>query len=190
MLLTVVVTVPALTLVTGDPPGLPSGGPPVTAAHPGAPPGGSPPQRFSGPGGLRAAVRPVAADRDGGLSLPAAGDELGWWALGARPGDAAGTVLIAGHVDTPDGGPGLFAALPDLPVGSRVRLTGADGRQYPYTVTARRTHAADELPADLFTGSGPPRLALVTCTGSYDAAAARYRENLVVYAEPERQTSP
>ncbi|WP_165990232.1 class F sortase, partial [Streptomyces sp. YIM 98790] len=147
---------------------------------------GSPPLRFGGPGGLRAPVVPVAADAaTGALRLPAAPDELGWWALGARPGDPAGTVLIAGHLDGPDGSPGVFAALAGLEPGARVHLTGADGHRYGYVITERRHHPADRLPAALFSGSGPPRLALVTCAGRWDPAAGRYAENLVVHGRPE-----
>jgi hypothetical protein len=130
----------------------------------------------------------VAADRAGALRLPAAEDELGWWSLGAQPGAATGTVLIAGHVDTADGRPGAFAVLRDLPAGATVEVTAADGTRHAYLVTGHRTYRQAGLPGDLFTASGPARLALVTCAGRYDREAGRYQENLVIYARPADRT--
>ncbi|MFD7712572.1 class F sortase [Streptomyces sp. NPDC059785] len=150
----------------------------------GSPKETSPPVRVRGPAGLDAAVVPVAARRDGTLRLPADLSTGGWWALGARPGAAAGTVLIAGHVDSREDGLGTFAALHDIPLGARVTVTGADGTARPYRVTARRFYRQQRLPADLFARTGPPRLALVTCAAPYDSGAGRYERNLVLYAAP------
>jgi hypothetical protein len=36
----------------------------------------------------------------------------------------------------------------------------------------------------LFSGTGAPRLTLITCGGSFDAARRSYRENVVVTAVP------
>ncbi|MFF8674152.1 class F sortase [Streptomyces sp. NPDC015242] len=98
-------------------------------------------------------------------------------------GAPAGTVLIAGHVDTREG-LGPFAALHVIRVGARTEVTGADGAVRPYRVTARRTVAQHRLPAGLFTRGGPHRLALVTCAGPYDRASGRCARNLVLYAAP------
>jgi hypothetical protein len=143
----------------------------------------SPPTRIHGPKGFDAAVVPVAARADGALALPEDLHAGGWWSLGAAVGSSRGTVLIAGHVDN-EGGLGPFAALHKLPVGARIEVTGADGLVRPYRVTARRTYKQEQLPPDLFTSSGRPRLVIVTCTGPYDRTDSRYRRNLVLYATP------
>lgn len=175
-------------LVAGvAPAGLPDAGDPRVRGR-GAPveegAAASSPVYLRGPAGLRAAVVPVAAHADGALALPGDLRTGGWWALGAQVGAAHGTVLIAGHVDNRADGPGPFAALHRAPVGARVEVTGADGGIRPYRVTARRTYPRRDLPADLFTRTGPHRLALLTCAGPYDRSAGRYRNNLVVYAVP------
>lgn len=144
----------------------------------------SPPTRVQGPAGLDAAVEPVAARADGAVDLPENLRTGGWWALGTPVGAAAGTVLIAGHVDTRAEGLGPFAALHDIPVGARIAVTGADAEVRLYRVSARRTYQQHQLPADLFTRTGPHRLALITCTGPYDRASGRYAHNLVLYAAP------
>ncbi|WEH36371.1 class F sortase [Streptomyces sp. AM 4-1-1] len=148
----------------------------------------TPPMAVRGPGGFRAPLVPVAAGADGALALRPDGRTGGWWALGAPAGAARGTLLIAGHVDVRGKGLGAFAALYRLGPGDRVEVTGADGRVRPYRLTARRTYARQALPADLFSRSGPHRLALVTCAGRYDRATGGYADNLVLYGTPVKGT--
>ncbi|MBB0228575.1 class F sortase, partial [Streptomyces calidiresistens] len=143
-----------------------------------------PPVRLEVPGLPTLGVVPVGTDPSGAIVVPDEPDRVGWWAPGARPGHRAGTVLLVGHVDTPTGGPGPFAGLAALPAGARIEVAGADGRTHRYTVTTTRRHPADALPGTLFAHDGPPRLALVTCAGRYDAEAGRYEETLVLLARP------
>ncbi|MEU4292061.1 DUF4142 domain-containing protein [Kribbella sp. NPDC026596] len=143
-----------------------------------------PPTRLSVPGFVDASVNPVAAGTDGQLQVPKSSADVGWWAAGAAPGSAGGTVLLVGHVDTARSGRGVFAALWDVPVGTKVVVTAGDGRVHRYRIVARRIYLQEKLPADLFRGASKPRLALVTCIGSYNHAAHRYTHNLVLYGVP------
>ncbi|UBI40949.1 class F sortase [Streptomyces mobaraensis] len=118
------------------------------------------------------------------MELPRPSDTVGWWPLGARPGAREGTVLLAGHVDTLENGPGAFAALRDIPLGTRATLTSADGRSHPYLVTERRSYPKSAVPAGWFTDTGRARLALITCAGEYDRRRHRYADNLVLLADP------
>ncbi|MFF0338573.1 DUF4142 domain-containing protein [Kribbella sp. NPDC004875] len=142
-----------------------------------------PPVRLALPGFLDAQVTPVATAPDGQLQVPTTKADVGWWAAGAAPGSAGGTVLLAGHVDTTRGR-GVFAALSEVPVGAKVAVTAGDGDVHWYRIVARRTYRQEALPSDLFHGAAKPRLALVTCTGSYDRKAHRYSQNLVLYGVP------
>lgn len=126
----------------------------------------------------------VATRTDGSLELPDSPDIGGWWAPGAAPGAAQGTVVIAGHVDTAAEGAGAFAQLWSVPIGGTVRVTSLGGVESSYVLEGRRVYGKAELPSDLFTGQGAPRLALVTCTGEYDEASRSYPENLVLYGVP------
>ncbi|MEU9980215.1 class F sortase [Streptomyces sp. NPDC050856] len=145
----------------------------------------SPPVTLTVPGHLRATpVDPVTATRDGSLAVPESPSRLGWWALGAPPGAPRGTLLLAGHLDSATEGAGPFEALHDVPIGARVHVTAADGVRHTYTVVARRTYAKRDLPRDLFTSQGSPRLALVTCAGDFDPDERVYAGNLVLYGVP------
>jgi hypothetical protein len=142
-----------------------------------------PPIRLVLPGFVDAPVVPVAAGRDGALQIPSP-TRVGWWAVGAAPGSASGTVLLAGHVDSARRGRGVFAALWDVPLGTRVTVIAGDGSRHAYRIVARRTYHQAKLPADLFRGAPKPRLALVTCIGSYNRSTRRYSDNLVLYGVP------
>ncbi|MFI6600514.1 class F sortase [Nonomuraea sp. NPDC050536] len=133
---------------------------------------------------IDAAIHPVGVDADGALRVPAHPDQLGWWSGGARPGSAAGRVVIVGHVDTAAQGPGAFFRLAHVEVGDKVRVQLADGQSRTYRIVARRHYRKDRLPAQVFAQTGPPCLVLITCTGPFDRATRHYRDNLVVYALP------
>lgn len=131
-----------------------------------------------------ATVRPVGVNQDGSMEIPDNPKEVGWYKLtGVRPGDA-GTAVIAGHVDSRTQGRGAFFELSTLTVGDQIVLETPDGNQ-SWTVSALAVYPRPQLPiADIFTLSGAPRLALVTCGGEFDRVAGSYRDNVVVYAYP------
>jgi predicted outer membrane protein len=143
-----------------------------------------PPIRLAVPGIVNAPVVPVATGRDGQLQVPKPATTVGWWAAGGAPGSAGGTVLLVGHVDSAREGRGVFAALREVKVGAKVAVTAGDGVVHRYRIVARRTYRQDDLPTDLFRGSSKPKLALVTCTRSFDASKRRYSHNLVLYGVP------
>ena len=90
--------------------------------------------------GVSAPVVAVGTAADGALAVPAAPSTVGWWSPGALAGSGAGSVVLAGHVDSREAGLGIFAVLPALAVGEPVRLHGADGRDVDYRVVARREY--------------------------------------------------
>ena len=134
--------------------------------------------------GVSAPVVPTGTDPTGALAVPEL-PTVGWWAPGALAGAAAGTTVLAGHVDSAAAGIGSFAVLREVAPGERVVLRGADGRALTYRTTARRQVVKAALPADLFTSGGPPRLVLITCGGRFDPATRHYADNVIVYATPE-----
>ena len=143
-----------------------------------------PPIRLALPGIADAPVEPVATGRDGQMQVPKSPTKVGWWAAGAAPGSAGGTVLLVGHVDSARHGRGVFAPLWDVPVGAKVAVTAGDGSVHRYRIVARRIYRQEELPTNLFRGASKPRLALVTCTRSYNPSERRYTHNLVLYGVP------
>jgi sortase (surface protein transpeptidase) len=99
------------------------------------------------------------------------------------PGQA-GSTLIAGHIDD-NGVAGAFLRLNEVPLAATVALSTADGRTLHYTITGRFSIPKTTLAASgLLARTGPSRLVLVTCGGSYDARRHLYQDNIVLVASP------
>lgn len=131
---------------------------------------------------VSASIIPEGAAPHGALDLPADPRSVGWWAGGAMPGAPAGTVVLAGHVDTITTLGALFEARL-LPIGAPVLVQTSNGTAR-YAVAGRRVYRKSSLPAALFDSTGNPRLVLVTCTGTFNPTTRHYSDNLVVYAVP------
>jgi hypothetical protein len=135
--------------------------------------------------GIDAAIVGVGVLPDGLLDVPPDPKVIGWWRDGARPGDAAGGVVLDGHVDSAALGVGWFARLRELAVGDAVEVRGEGGGSRRYVVDARREYPKAALPAaEVFAQTGAERLVLITCGGAFDAATRHYADNIVVYATP------
>jgi len=135
--------------------------------------------------GIDAPLSASAIDVSHGvLGIPADIQRLGWWRDGAAPGDASGTVLIAGHVDSAAAGAGALSALRDAREGDRVELVTASGRTFSYRVVSVRLYPKAALPTSVYARGGRARLVLVTCGGRFDEASGHYPDDLVVAAVP------
>jgi hypothetical protein len=108
---------------------------------------------------------------------------VGWYQGGSVPGEP-GVALLTSNIDTRPEGRGVLAGLVRLSEGDEIRVTAADGTVQRWSVIARTQHRKDELPQELFSRSGEPVLALVTCGGPFDATVRTYRDNVIVWAGP------
>jgi hypothetical protein len=130
------------------------------------------------------------------LTIPNDIHSVAWWdgtvSNGARtvqedaprPGEP-GVALIAGHIDSAKAGPGALYDLKDLSVGAAIKIMGPGRRTSTWTVSAPpETMLKTELPPSLWVTTGPPKLALVTCGGPFDATTGHYLDNVIVWAVP------
>lgn len=131
-------------------------------------------------------VDPVGVAPDGQMEIPPLAERGGWYRFGADPGDAAGTTVVAAHVDSvASGGTGPFVRLGDVRPGDAVEVALADGSTRGYVVDrVERFPKTQARWPDVFTRDGPPRLALVTCGGAFDVGAGHYTDNVLVIATP------
>lgn len=129
----------------------------------------------------RARVLPVGVDDTGEVAVPGAAD-VGWYRYGPDPGQPGLTVLAA-HVAF-DGDDGVFRNLADLRPNDVVVVELSDGTVQPYRITGLTQHPKSELPPELWARDGAPRLALVTCGGSFDRSRGSYDDNVIAWAEP------
>lgn len=132
-----------------------------------------------------ASVDPSDTQPDGELALPGDPGRVGWWISGALAGDAFGSVVLAGHIDSRLQGLGFFARLLDVRPGDRVTLgDGTVSQSYSVAWIRRIPKSGLVTTDDIFSQRVPGRLVLVTCTGRFDPATRHYEENLVVLATP------
>jgi hypothetical protein len=136
--------------------------------------------------GVTAPVGPIGVERDGELEIPEDVRTVGWYRYGPRPGDARGSTLFSGHVDSAEQGQGAFYRLGRLDPGDPVLVRLSDRSTVRYRVVAREEWPKTATPLDrLFARSGAPRLTLVTCGGGFREDISSYTDNIAVTAVPE-----
>ena len=91
--------------------------------------------------------------------------------------------MIVGHVDTKLSGPGALFHLGSIRPGEGMTVQTAMG-PVRYRVAARRAYSKADLPSEIFTARGTPRLVVITCGGRFDRSTGHYDSNVVVYAVP------
>ena len=144
------------------------------------------PVRVAAPAvGIDIAVSPVGVLDSGVMELPPDVDIAGWYRFGAAPSSATGTTVLAAHVDSLTYGLGPFSRLKELPVGSPITVTTADGATRAYALVSSERIAKREIPLDaVFDRDGAPRLVLITCGGQFDHGTGHYLDNILVTATP------
>jgi hypothetical protein len=120
---------------------------------------------------------------DGAVQLPSRWNVAGWYAEGARPGQA-GPAVIVGHVDSTSG-PAVFFHLSTLGPGDAIHVDRADRSTITFHVTSVMRVRASRFPTDLVYGPTlQPSLRLLTCGGIFDSATKQYQDNVIVFADP------
>ena len=135
--------------------------------------------------GIHTAVDPRGLSADGTISPPK-GTVM--WFTGydrVMPG-LVGTSVVAGHVAV-DGSPDVFAPLPGVRPGTKVRVGYRDGDVLDLTVVRTEVLAKDELQTDpdvWGANSTTRRVVLITCDDAYGFRSDGHRvANFVAVAE-------
>lgn len=172
---------PASTMAPASPAAVPDI--PVRAAAPAAvnaPPG---PVSLSVAGTpIDMPVVPVGVSGGGAMEIPDAFDRAGWYRFGPAPGAAAGTSVIAGHIDTKsDNAP--FSALKSVAAGTVVKVGREGAPALNYRVVSVELMAKDRFDgSSVFRRSGPHELKVITCGGEWLDERMDYSDNVIVTA--------
>lgn len=119
------------------------------------------------------------------MAVPDDVSQAGWYRFGPAPGAAAGSAVLAGHVDSARQGIGAFHALWSVEPGTLISVDRAGAPTLTYRVVSRESFAKTDMPIEAVFGTdGPARLTLITCGGAFDESARSYVENIVVTAVP------
>ncbi|MDI3243156.1 sortase [Arthrobacter sp. AL08] len=126
----------------------------------------------------------VGVSPDGAMEIPDPFDEAGWYRYGPAPGAAAGSAVLAAHVDTTsDSAP--FSQLKSLAPGTIVTVQREGSAALTFRVTGVELMAKDAFDGvSIFRRDGPPQLKLVTCGGRWLDEQQDYGDNVIVTAAP------
>lgn len=125
------------------------------------------------------------------LGNPKDRTKAGWYADGPRPGSGQGTILTNGH--TYRNGSAIFKEdfARRIAPGQLIHITQDNGSVCSYAVErvwrevdAKRDYPRIITSEKLYDFEGPERLFLVTCGGSWNAAAQNYDEISILIATP------
>jgi len=132
--------------------------------------------------GVDAPIEPVGLDAQHAMAAPSRLDNVGWFSQGPAPGEA-GDAVIDGHYGLPST-PAVFRHLDQLRPGDTMQVIWPDGRQLQFRIaTAAVLPANSPAPADVFSRSGPARISMITCAGTWEQGQRTYSERLIVTAE-------
>jgi hypothetical protein len=126
----------------------------------------------------------VGVSPDGAMEIPEPFEVAGWYRFGPAPGAAAGTAVVAAHVDTTsDSAP--FSQLKSLAPGTLVTVQREGAPPLTFRVTGVELMAKDAFDGEsVFRRDGPPELKLVTCGGRWLDEQQDYGDNVIVTAVP------
>ncbi len=129
---------------------------------------------------VHAKIVQVGTTSSGAMDTPERYADVGWWSLGAEPGET-GRAVLAGHVDSPWGA-AVFIRLDELEPGDEI-IVGDGLSELHYVVRGAAVYRADAAPVeDIFGPSTERELILITCGGWFDRSSASYLHRRVVFA--------
>lgn len=132
--------------------------------------------------GISMRIIPVGVDATNAMSIPQDPKVAGWYRFGARPSDASGATVIAGHIDTAAAGTGPLSRITSARDGDQI-IVGSGAVSMRYTVESVSRIPKSQLDlAKVFNRDSSPRLHLLTCGGRFDKATGHYEDNILVVA--------
>jgi sortase A len=127
----------------------------------------------------------VGLDPQGKMDVPKEPEDVGWYNLGAKPGENSSAV-IDGHLDTLTGAPAVFYNLTKLEIGDKIVIDDELGKTRTFIVTSKEEYDFDKVPLkQVFDSPGQPTLNLITCEGVFDNANKNYSKRVVIYSRLE-----
>lgn len=133
--------------------------------------------------GVDTPVIRLGLEPDGRVQVPpvTAHDRAGWYRNSPTPG-CTGPSVILGHVTVGAYGDGVFRHLARLRLGERIVVRLENGTAAVFAVSAVRTVAKADFPAEQVYGDvDRPELRVVTCGGPRTGDG--YLDNVIVFAE-------
>ncbi|XKH52177.1 sortase [Citricoccus nitrophenolicus] len=145
----------------------------------------SEPTTISVPGiNVESEVMQLGLQDNGVIEVPPynLGSPAGWFVHSPTPGEVGPSVIL-GHRNGIEGGPGIFADLPQTEVGDSIAVTRQDGSVANFTVYRTELFRKDEgFPTlEVYGNTAGPEIRLITCDG-LNQETGMLEDNFIVYA--------
>ncbi|MFC0248298.1 sortase domain-bontaining protein [Citricoccus parietis] len=145
----------------------------------------SEPTTISVPGiNVESEVMQLGLQENGMIEVPPynLGSPAGWFVHSPTPGEVGPSVIL-GHRNGIEGGPGIFADLPQTEVGDSIEVTRQDGSVASFTVYRTELFRKDEgFPTlEVYGNTEGPEIRLITCDG-LNEETGMLEDNFIVYA--------
>ncbi|TXG76994.1 class F sortase [Patescibacteria group bacterium] len=134
--------------------------------------------------GVSARVLRMGIRGDNQMEAPKNIYDTGWYSGSSKPTDAAGAILIDGHVSGPTKR-GVFYNIKKLNTGDEISLERGDGQVSTFTVQRVETKLVSEVDMSVMMQSFDKTklgLNLITCGGRFDASENKYESRTLVFA--------
>lgn len=131
--------------------------------------------------GVNAVIKSMGVTSDGFMLVPGNRFDVGWFNLGARPGQT-GNAVIGGH-NRWASEPGVFANLNQLKIGDVLSVVDEKGVSTSFMVKDMRIFDATDTNSGVFDSDSGVHLNLITCTGTWDPSTKTYTKRLVVFTD-------
>lgn len=132
--------------------------------------------------GIKAPIELVGVV-NGAMGVPTLAENVGWYDLGAHPGDI-GSAVFAGHVNWRDSPTAVFMNLKKVKIGDIVTVTNSDGSIVYFIVSKIENYPLYADTKEVFSSDdGLAHLNLITCNGLWDALIKSHASRLVVFTE-------
>ena len=128
-------------------------------------------------------IEPVGKDEQGHMAAPRDAQMVSWYQDNATT-SAQMNMVLAGHVDDAQGGPGVFAKLTTLSAGDTIEIQTVSGKTQEYFVFEHKSYPYDTAPLEeIFGPSDEQNLVMITCSGEWDEITRNYSQREVIYAK-------
>ena len=132
--------------------------------------------------GIDTTIEPIGLTSNNEMEIPQAWDTVGWYQFGSRPGQS-GNAVLAGHLDTNTGAPGIFWRLDELQAGDMILIGTEEGESLLFQIESLTSYPYEQAPRqEIFGPAESPQLNLITCSGNWSAQNQIYDHRLVVSA--------
>lgn len=130
-------------------------------------------------------IESVGLAPDKAMDMPKDLAVVGWFNLGAYPGDH-GSAVIAGHYGRKNGKGSTFDDLHQLRQGDKLSVEDNKGVTTNFVVQGSRRYDPDADASGVFVSNdGKAHLNLITCEGTWTEVTKSYTSRLVVFADKE-----